>query len=279
MDHAAEGKLVETDEESDDELELPAATLEALKEFALEQHLDVNISSMETLREQIQEKCDIADKEEIFEYTFSGTNEEQITVELKGVKKELGQTLSSTGLTIWRAAEELARFTVENPELFNGKTVLECGAGLGLNGILISKVLKDQANKICITDGDDDTLELLQQNVNSNGPYSGQVSVEKLYWGEHSAFVGRHGEQSFEVIIGADIIYEKGQIRPLIETVRDLLHPEGIFLLAYARRNVPVEHVLGCAEENGLIWSEASSFVPQNSSENIYIFSRTPSCS
>ncbi|CAM9394106.1 unnamed protein product, partial [Sphacelaria rigidula] len=36
-----------------------------------------------------------------------------VTVSLRGINPELGQTLASTGLTVWRAAEEMARFMWE----------------------------------------------------------------------------------------------------------------------------------------------------------------------
>lgn len=45
------------------------------------------------------------DKEEKFEYKYG----DDIVIKLNGWKKELGQRLNSTGLTIWRAAEDLAR--------------------------------------------------------------------------------------------------------------------------------------------------------------------------
>lgn len=41
----------------------------------------------------------------------------QVSVVLTGVNPELGQTLASTGLTVWRAAEELARFMWEHRQV------------------------------------------------------------------------------------------------------------------------------------------------------------------
>jgi SAM-dependent methyltransferase len=48
---------------------------------------------------------------------------------------------------------------------------------------------------------------------------------------------------SFDIILAADIIYVSEIIVPLTETVQRLLAPTGVFLLAYARRNVPVDLV------------------------------------
>ena len=38
----------------------------------------------------------------------------QVSIALTGVNPELGQTLASTGLTVWRAAQEMARFMWEH---------------------------------------------------------------------------------------------------------------------------------------------------------------------
>lgn len=48
------------------------------------------------------------------EKTPNYTDKTQVSVLLTGVNPELGQTLASTGLTVWRAAEELARFMWEH---------------------------------------------------------------------------------------------------------------------------------------------------------------------
>jgi hypothetical protein len=54
---------------------------------------------------KVHESCMPEDKEEKFEYKYG----DDIVIKLNGWKKELGQRLNSTGLTIWRAAEDLAR--------------------------------------------------------------------------------------------------------------------------------------------------------------------------
>ncbi len=38
----------------------------------------------------------------------------QVFISLTGINPELGQTLASTGLTVWRAAQEMARFMWEH---------------------------------------------------------------------------------------------------------------------------------------------------------------------
>lgn len=60
----------------------------------------------------------------------------------------------------------MATFISEHKDEFVGKSVLELGSGTGLSGILMSKV----CGRPCVlTDGVDETLELLQKNIDLNG--------------------------------------------------------------------------------------------------------------
>ena len=53
-------------------------------------------------------------------------------------------------------------------------------------------------------------------------------------------------------MLAADIVYREKQVVPLISTMAGLLRPDGEFLLAFARRNVPMDAVLVAAEHTGL---------------------------
>jgi hypothetical protein len=58
-----------------------------------------------------------------FQYQHQGKT---IDVQLKGHKQELGQTLNSTGLTLWRASNILCDFMVEHAsDYIQNKTILE----------------------------------------------------------------------------------------------------------------------------------------------------------
>lgn len=71
--------------------------------------------------------------------------------------------------------------------------------------ILIDKVT-DPAY-IIVTDGDEDTMELLSRNIVAT---QSRVSCEKLWWGKHHEFAGRNSS-GFDIIIAADVIYEVEQ--------------------------------------------------------------------
>jgi 16S rRNA G966 N2-methylase RsmD len=179
-------------------------------------------------------------------------------IELRGFKEENGQTIPSTGLTLWRAAPLLCDFLHQNTELVEGKRVLELGAGLGLCGIFAEKLA---AAEVFLTDGDTDTLAQLRENVESNG--CSKTICPQLRWGHRIAeFVSLHGQ--FDVILAADIIYVEEIIEPLFDTVVALMKEK--FLLSYARRNVKIDLVLECAERHSLKWTQPTE------AEGVYVF-------
>ncbi|RYY80836.1 hypothetical protein EON63_16540 [archaeon] len=76
------------------------------------------------------------------------------------------------------------------------------------------------------TDGDEGTLSLLIENK-----ISCDCEFETCYlsWGEHEDFVSEYGVGEsgkgggFDVVLGADIIYEKESLQALFDTVKDIL--------------------------------------------------------
>ena len=259
---------------NDDEVNLSASTLAALREFAISRGILTNedddndekngveecVENEEKPREgkgndalhlisAVRNHFEVKDRNEIFRFSF-GNND--ITFQLKGVKRELGQTLASTGLTLWRAAENLSTFCYENAHLFQGKkSVLELGAGIGVVSILIGMIARDEASLVIASDGDEDTLTLLRQNIND---ISSKVRTAKVYWGEHQDFL-KENQDGFDIIVAADVIYEDEQVIPLLDTAYDLLAADGSFYLAYARRNIPVDRVLEQAAKKGFNWT------------------------
>lgn len=110
------------------------------------------------------------DIEDIFTYTY-GEGDEELTLRLKGVAREFGQTVlgsgDGTGLTVWRGAQELNEYLwARRACLVSGRRVLELGAGLGLVGLLVAN-LKPVLN--VVTDGDDDCMKRLHDNFVDNG--------------------------------------------------------------------------------------------------------------
>ena len=76
------------------------------------------------------------------DYSYGDGPRGEVSVSLRGVKREFGQTSlgagDGTGLTIWRGAEELARYLWIHRHEIAGLRCLELGAGLGLVGLLLA---------------------------------------------------------------------------------------------------------------------------------------------
>eukprot|EP00804_Cyclotella_cryptica_P030592 CCRYP_020006-RB/>CCRYP_020006-RB protein AED:0.37 eAED:0.37 QI:0/0/0/1/0/0/3/0/177 len=170
-------------------------------------------------------------------------------VVIRGYKTNADEVWKSTGLTLWKASHYLCQYQVEHAHtLFRGKRVLELGAGLGLNGILAWKIILD--NCVCITDGDSDALVHLRQNIQRNRTENSndhvRVSCHQLLWGASTI------------------------IAPLWETIQTLLDRQGVFVMAFARRKVPVsiELVLKQAERFGFGYELAK----EDMEEGIWVY-------
>ena len=81
-------------------LSLSSEALAALREFALAKGCDIESDEEnENFLNKVQSHFDIKDKTDQFEFEF-GQGKDQIRFKLDGLKREIGQTLSSTGLTL-----------------------------------------------------------------------------------------------------------------------------------------------------------------------------------
>lgn len=202
---------------------------------------------------------------ETFSFQWKRINNpcETVQITLTGYKTELGQTLGSTGLTLWRASSILCDYIVsQEDKILAIQNLLELGAGLGLCGILASKL---GAPRVVLTDGDSNALARMRDNLHLNSCSS--TSCHQLVWGEDlDRFDERHG--TFDLILGSDIIYVEEIIEPLWNTVDRLLIRDGEFWLAFARRNVSIDLVLDHAGKHGYCWKTPETV------EGVYIFRR-----
>lgn len=215
------------------------------------------------------------DPYDTFNLTFPSNNDDKsntpcVNITLRGIKAENGQTLDSTGLTLWRASYQLCDYMVKHVHFLQNKRILELGAGLGLCGLVAHKL---GAETVVMTDGDTDTLSAMRKNVAQNitcQKNQNQVECRQLEWDHKKANQFRQRRGTFDLILGSDIIYVEQIIEPLFATVLQLLSnsKESQFWLAYARRNVSIDLVLKEARRVGLQWTEPVE------SEGVFIFTR-----
>ena len=118
------------------------------------------------------------------------------------------------GMALWPSAIGLAEYIFEQREFVSGRRILELGCGAGLAGL----VGADVGGDVTQTDYLPDILTLTRHNAASNGI---QTRVEKLDWTEE--YTGG----AFDLIIGADILYERPLHHPLFKLFPKLIKPGG----------------------------------------------------
>jgi len=114
------------------------------------------------------------------------------------------QATHKTGLDVWEGARALARHLLQEPALVGeGTRVLEVGAGTGFVGLSLARA----GAEVCLTDGSQEVLSLLAENVQANAHAFAHVpTVRQLRWGvaedlEHVA--GEH----YDVVIASECVY------------------------------------------------------------------------
>ena len=90
------------------------------------------------------------------------------TLNLNGYKKELGQTLSSTGLTLWSATESMLKFILEEaPDSLLSGSCVELGCGLAAASMAVDWVQRERnlRGTMTATDGDSEVLTFAKDNI------------------------------------------------------------------------------------------------------------------
>ncbi len=131
---------------------------------------------------------------------------------------------------IWSSSVVLAR-EIAARGFHPGLRVFELGCGLGLAGI---SAARSGAN-VVMTDYDDDALAFARCNALTNAPDAvrrGMLTLQKYDWRDTPpAF-------SADLVLGADIVYERRNFIPILHTLERLLRPDGMALFTDPDRSV-----------------------------------------
>ncbi|KAL8931788.1 MAG: hypothetical protein Q9216_007071 [Gyalolechia sp. 2 TL-2023] len=164
---------------------------------------------------EVQEKCAVT-------YTVPVIEEIPRTITIM----EAPFLLSSggdSGNRTWAAALHLATYLFTDGRHFvEGKSVLELGAGLGFLSILCGKCLG--ARHVLMTDGSEAVIDLAQGNVELNAVGS-VVETSILKWGDSridKVLIEESGMVSYDLVLGADILYDPQDFPALVTTIRDM---------------------------------------------------------
>jgi predicted nicotinamide N-methyase len=137
---------------------------------------------------------------------------------------------------VWPAAIALARFLRSRPGLA-GKRALDLGCGVGLAGIAAGV----HGAVVTFADRDPDALEFARFNAELNGLAA--ATTVRLDWMRQAA------PGTFDLLLLADVAYEKAHFDPLLRHLRGCLAPGGEALLADPYRSVAGEFLGAVARE------------------------------
>jgi predicted nicotinamide N-methyase len=175
-----------------------------------------------------------------------------------------------TGQIVWPACVLLSWFIYWKNKDFQGKVVVELGAGCGLGGF----VAANYAKKVIITDGNDVVMSLI--NKNKVHLKSENVVPLKLLWGIHSEVentltTDENNDAVYpDVIIGADVILWPNQVVNLLYTLRWMLlkkRSSAVCYISYiVRAHTTTDLLYSHAERLGLVIATVpiENFVPED---------------
>ena len=140
---------------------------------------------------------------------------------------------------LWPAARGLAQHIWEKID-FQGGTVLELGAGLGLPGLVAAL----KGGLVTFSDYKDESLEIIARNAALNGIRGAAYLLADWRYFEV--------EQKFDWIIGSDVLYNPS-LNPYVAGILERnLAPGGNLLFAHPSRPVTKEFLDGLIESLGL---------------------------
>ncbi len=148
------------------------------------------------------------------------------TLELEGetISLSYAEAFSQAGdhvywASLWPSSVALAQHLLRGASL-KEKMVLELGSGCGLAGIAAGK----RRGEVTVTDLMPEALQLSQENWNRNGISPNRL--QQMDWCQPSF------SETFDLILGADILYHPNQYPDLLRTVGQLLSVNGSILIA-----------------------------------------------
>lgn len=127
---------------------------------------------------------------------------------------------------IWPSGVALAGDIIQHPERIRDKRVLELGSGVGITAAIAT----EQGARLTVTDYAPESLLLTRMTTLA---HTGREpdEVRRVNWRSTEIRELRSGG-AFDVILAADLLYERRDIEPLIAAVELLLGPGGAVWLA-----------------------------------------------
>ena len=166
---------------------------------------------------------------------------------------------------LWPASIGLATMILQNPSFWRGKTVLELGAGVGLAGIAASLA----GARVTHSDFLEDAFDFIKVNRWRNGV--DQIPLLLADWRRFPENAG-----TFDLVIGADILYEKTLHDPLVTVLRRALRQDGLVWLADPGRDYGRQFVRRQTEADWVVRHTGLAVHYQDKPYSIDLYQMTP---
>lgn len=137
-----------------------------------------------------------------------------------------------TGQIIWPGCSMLLTWIDSHLDFFKGKTITEVGSGIAICSLFLTKF--GAPKLVTATDGNEIVVDLMKDNAKLAGCQN--VECRRMMWGTENAreFREKHGQ--FDIVMGSEIAYDESCIDPLVETMKELLAPNGRILVGHIFR-------------------------------------------
>ncbi|KAH8724307.1 putative methyltransferase-domain-containing protein [Phaeosphaeriaceae sp. PMI808] len=224
----------------------------------------------------VPSEADSAQQKAYVTYTFphhsmNGNSSDDRPVTLLEARSVISSS-GTTGLRTWEAALFLGSYlaSTNGQSWIRGKKVFELGAGTGMLSILCAKHLEIAG--IVATDGDEAVVDTIKTNCFLNGLDSSDssdcvVRTAALKWGwpiDKTTFPEDYGMEAPDILLGADVTYDKSVIPRLAATLRKFFEMKPglqVLISATIRNEQTFETFSNACKRNGFD-AEQVNFMP-----------------
>ncbi len=182
---------------------------------------------------------------------------------------EMSAAFLGTGLVCWDGSIVLAKYLEHNPSITMKKSILELGAGTGIGGLAAALL---GAEEVMLTDLPYALTNLqhnVEYNIQINVPLlnSSKIKVSKVDWYDASSYPV---DCSFDLILGADIVWLEELISPLVNTLKACASSSAMILIAHQTRTMRTDKALfGALSAAGFHYQQVSLTIPYRRRHNI----------
>lgn len=133
----------------------------------------------------------------------------------------VASVFNEVGLKIWQAGWYLAEYVITHAEVFEGKTVLELGAGVGFTGLVLAEAA--QPKRVVLSDYGASVMQNLRYNAELNASrFQCPVDVVTLDWETWDPSES-DDELRPDILLAGDCVYDVASFPSLVRVLQVFL--------------------------------------------------------